>query len=326
MRTFLWIALLYFAGFFAHAILLGKTVYGDGVYYYAWLTALAPSKYAIGPALFWAPSYIMTGFGSEFIRQLAVGFTSVSLALVGLLMLWRMLQKQYSQTVSIMTVAAIAGATNLLFYGSVDPVNSHALSFFATVFYLALLLSKRKNWFAIGISLGLIGLIRPQDLVYGLLLPSLQPLIVAGFAITFFPQLVAWGGVISPYLTGSEGFDFLHPHFLGVVFNLKNGLFVWTPITILGVVGLVIKKHYRYLAVFVLTLYVTASWSTWWQGASYSARMLTSSLPVLAFGIAHVFSLLEKLGWKQSYYLLAVILPLSGINALGIVYFLITLT
>ena len=80
VSIFLCICAVYVAGFFAHALYLHKTVYGDGMYYYAWLT-LQPSKYAIGPALFWAPAYLLTR------SQFVVGLTSVLATLFSLILL-----------------------------------------------------------------------------------------------------------------------------------------------------------------------------------------------------------------------------------------------
>ncbi|MCX6792184.1 MAG: hypothetical protein NT149_04060 [Candidatus Gottesmanbacteria bacterium] len=324
VTIFLCISLVYVAGFFAHVLYLKKTVYGDGIYYYGWLT-LQSSKFSVGPALFWAPAYLLTH------NQIVVGFTSVLATIFSLLLLWNLLLKYFSKTVSIMTVAAIAGASNLLFYGSIDVVNSHALTFFAATLFLILLL-KRRHWFAVGLSLGILGLMRTQDLLFALLLiPYVTKkniyYILSGVLIGFFPQLIAWRlatgkWFVSPYLTGTEGFNFLRPHIPGVLFGLQNGLFLWTPITILGLAGLFTKKRFLMLSVFLLELYVVASWTTWWQGASYSGRMFVSSLPVLSFGIAEVFSWLVRYKWTRVYFLLTIVIPLSVINMMLITFFL----
>ncbi len=325
---FLCICAVYVSEFFAHALYLHKTVYGDGIYYYAWLN-LQSSKFSIGPAIFWAPAYLLTH------NQIVVGFTSVLATLFGLMLLWNILLKHFSKTVSIMTIAAIAGASNLLFYGSLDTVNSHALTFFAATVFLTLL-TGRRHWFATGVSLGLLGLMRTQDMLYAVLLipyltkKNMLP-IITGTLLGFFPQLIAWRlttgtWFVSPYLTGLEGFNLLRPHIPGVLFSVQNGLFLWTPIALIGTIGLIIGKRFWMLAVFILELYVVASWSTWWQGASYSGRMFVSSLPLLAFGIADIFSRLAKYRFTQGYYLTAIILPLTVLNTIHIIYFLITLT
>jgi spore maturation protein SpmB len=324
--VFLYVCAVYIAGFFAHALYLHKTVYGDGIYYYAWLS-FQPSKFSVGPAMFWTPAYLLTH------NPIAVGATSVLAALFALLLLWNLLLRYFNKTVSIMTVAAIAGASNLLFYGSLDVVNSHALTFFAATVFLSLLYSKQKQWFTIGAALGFLGLMRAQDIVYCVILvpfitkKNFVP-IIAGFLLVFSPQLFAWQFIsgkfwVNPYLAGKEGFDFLRPHIFGVLFGLQNGLFLWTPITFLGAIGLVIKKRFLFLSVFILELYTVASWSTWWQGASYSGRMFVSCLPVLSFGVASIFSMLTRLKFTKPHFLLTIIIPLSVINILNIIYFLL---
>ncbi|MDD1444350.1 hypothetical protein MEO93_29230, partial [Dolichospermum sp. ST_sed3] len=253
-------------------------------------------------------------------------FMSVCYALVGLVLLYRF--------VPIAVIVAIAGGSNLLFYGSVDTVNSHAVSFFAVCVFLSLLRSSKRNWVTIGASLGLIALIRTQDLIYVFLLrPGLAASqgralrkFAFGFLIIFLPQLFAWfmttGNVISPYLTGNEGFNFLHPHILEVLFSLQNGLFLWTPIVLLGIFGL---KDKLMLAVFFLQLYLVSSWSSWNQGASYSGRMFVSLLPLIAIGLSHLFSTLRRIKLQGLSLYLAVIFPLTLINTIMIISFLLKL-
>lgn len=327
-QIIIFISTAYLVGYFAHAWLLGKTVYGDGIYYYGWLN-IQISKFSVGPAIFWAPLYIVTH------NQIVVGVSDVLAVIFALILLFNLLCKQFSKTVSLMAVAAIAGASNLLFYGSLDVVNSHALTFFSATVFLSLLLARQKRWFWIGASLGFIGLIRAQDLIYGvLLIPFLTRknllIITMGALLAFSPQLLAWhlttgSLLVSPYLTGNEGFNFLQPHILGVLFGASSGLFLWTPIALIGAIGLITGKRYWMLAVFLLELYIVASWSTWWQGASYSGRMFVSSLPLLTFGIASIFSWLAKYRFTQAHFLLTIVFPLTAINCISIIYFLITL-
>jgi hypothetical protein len=366
VTLFLCICAVYLAGFFSHAIYLHKTVYGDGVYYYSWLRSViidhnidfrneyaslggsqpyiggvVGNKYSVGPAIAWMPAFLFVravnrGDGYGFIYQLAVGFTSVGAALVGLLLLWRLLERFFSATISILTVVTVAGATNLLFYGSLDAVNSHALSFCAACIFLSLLFQKKKQWFAIGAVLGFLGIIRTQDLLYGILIfPYVRKInvlkILCGVLVMFIPQLLAWQALYgkfwtSPYLTtGIEGFNFLTPHIIGVLFNVRDGLFLWTPVALLAAIGLVAKKRWLFLSVFLSELYVVASWSTWWQGASYSGRMFVSSLPLLAFGVAAVFHWLTKHKLTREYCLMAVSIPLTVINTTLITSFLLLL-
>lgn len=370
-RILLFIFLIYLLGFFTHAIYLKKTVYGDGIYYYSWLRSavidkdlyftneyshfhsdqpLTPhhvpgNKYTVGPALLWLPGYfsihrLVDGDGYTFPYQFTAGITCVFFVLFGLLLLYRLLLQRFSSTISIVSILSIAFATNLFFYGSLDTVNSHALSFFTTVLFLVFLFQHKRRWVLIGGILGLVGLIRTQDVVLGLLIlpyvkPKELPMLLCGLFFGFLPQLVAWQQLygtfwISPYLNGTEGFRFQPNHIFDVLFAPTNGLFLWTPITLIGCIGLWIKtyrtnKLYRlFFVVFLIEILITASWSSWLQGASYSGRMFVSSLPVLTFGVANFYQWLSRYRFGVMQFLLIFVIPLSTINMFLILFFLIT--
>lgn len=366
-RCFLVIFAIYILGFFAHALYLKKTVYGDGIYYYSWLRSvvtdhdfnfrneyahfggsqpllpngLPGNKYSVGPAVFWAPAFLFTnalvkGTGYELPYQITVGLTSVLFSLFGLILLFRLLRNFFIPEISILAVSGTALATNLFFYGSLDVVNSHALSFFAGTLFLTFLLSNSKNWLIIGILLGIIGLIRPQDMVIGVTaLPFLKPKnlvhFILGAMVGFLPQLLAWQALygkfwLSPYLTGREGFDFLHPHILEVLFALRYGLFTFSPILLIGFVGLLLWKNIFSRVAFIailLELLLVSSWSTYWQGATIGGRMFVGTLPLFAFGLAEIFVFLKKYSWKFPVFLLILIVPLSILNFLQIFVYLL---
>lgn len=367
-KTFLIIFIIYLLGYFSHALYLKKTVYGDGIFYYSWVrsmvvdhninftneyeyfhinqpltaTGLVANKYAIGPALLWTAPFIVThailhGSGYELPYQLHVGTTSVFFALFGLVLLYRLLRQFFKETPALLTTLAIAFATNLFFYGSLDTVNSHALSFFAATLYLTFLLQEKKNWVAIGISLGLLGLIRTQDFLYGILLIPLfvhrsGVRCVIGLLLGFLPQLISWQALYgtfwaSPYLTSGESFNLFKPHVLSVLFSLKNGLFLYSPILVLGIAGLLFWKNQLrnwMVSVLILELFVVATWSTWWQGASYGGRMFASSLPLFACGIAHVVDQVTQKKILTFRALAVLITTLVGLNALLIAFFLLS--
>ncbi len=369
MQAFLLITMVYITAFVLHAAHLQKTVYGDGVFYYSWLRSIVVdrdidftneysesgvtqplnqrgtpgNKYSIGPALVWAPGFLLThiivrGNGWELPYQITTGMTGVLLTLFGLILLARVIRG--SPLVQGTVILLIAGATNLFFYGALDTVNSHALSFFAATLFLAFLTHPRKLSFWIGVSLALLAMIRLQDIVYFLaLIPFIKrvdwKLIAVGFLVGFLPQLAAWlalyGSLANPYLTGGETFDILHPHIWGVLFGAQSGLFLWTPITAVGVIGLILSARQRssrailtsYLYIFLAELLIVASWSTWSQGASFSGRMFVSSIPLLAIGLTPVVSSLTRRRLLRNI-LPLLIAAISMVNAMAIFYFLFT--
>lgn len=363
------IFLLYIIGYTTHALFLKQTVYGDGAYYFSWLhtifidhdihfsnefirfnltqpftkSGMPINKYAIGPSLLWAPFYLWThsivrGDGYTFPYQFVTGLVTVLYVITGLILLYRLLCTALKPSIAILTTILIAVATNLLFYGAIDTVNSHGLSFFAAVLFLTFLFQRQS--FGVGIALALLALVRPQDTVFALLLlPYLQkknvfPVCIS-FLLFFSHQFLVWfaftgNPFISPYFSGGEHYTLLTPHILPVLFSPNNGLLLYTPLFLIASIGYLRawKKYesYRALSAIVLlvSLYLTASWSSWNQGASYSGRMFVGLLPLLAFPLAHLLTrMTNKIVTDKLLYLIFV-LPLGGVNALLILYFLLT--
>ena len=362
-RIFLWLACIYLLGFLSHAAYLSKTVYGDGIFYYSWLrstvvdhdtdftneyahfgatqpkthTGQLGNKYSIGPSLLWAPAFIAThsligGDGYTLPYQVAVGSMTVLLTIFALVLLYRLLSGP--NETKIFAVLTIALATNIFFYGSIDTVNSHGVSFFVAVVYLSLLKAEKPNWIAIGAGLAGLCMIRLQDFIFVLLLiPHLRTIkireLTIGFIVMFIPQFLAWNALYgnfwtNPYLAGGEKFSLLSPHILGVLFHIDSGLFLWTPVVALGAYGLWAQKNQYswFLAVFICQLWLVASWSTWWQGASYSGRMFVSTLPLITYGLLDGITTLKKMYGNVVTALF--VATLAALNSLSIIYFLLT--
>lgn len=91
-------------------------------------------------------------------------------------------------------------------------------------------------------------------------------------------------------------FEFLAP--LKMLFTLKRGLFVWTPLTLFGVVGyLMFLRRAREQRTFLIGLGLSALalllihmvWGAFWTGGySFSQRFLTSMFPLFAIGISEL--------------------------------------
>ena len=99
-----------------------------------------------------------------------------------------------------------------------------------------------------------------------------------------------------------------------MLFTVKRGLFVWTPLTFFGVVGylLLLRREPRHrdflvglgLSAFAL-LMVHIVWGGFWDGGfSFSQRFLTALFPVFVIGIAELLArtrmLITPLLWRAS--------------------------
>ncbi len=368
--------LLYFFAiiiFITHFFILKTAVYGDGRYYYSYLPSLLiensfdftnsfkslnityfltplglPANiYPIGPAIIWTVPFLFSHFilfpfgindGYNFFYQIIIGAWNIGLVILGLFFLQKTLAKFVSEKIAFASTITTFFATNLLFYGAVDVINSHSSSFFLSSLFLYLWIHN-KSTFLIGVVLGILALVRPQDALliifpFSTLLILKQKYLMKfltlciSSVIIFSPQLFIWKNTwgnwyVNPYLN-VETFNFLSPQIFGVLFNKGNGLFLWTPILIFAFLGLIkFTSKYRKigfpaLIFFSSQLYLISSWSIWWQGASYSGRMFISSLPILSIGLAYFFSLKRIKKFR-----LSIAVFFSLLNFFLIIYFLL---
>jgi hypothetical protein len=98
----------------------------------------------------------------------------------------------------------------------------------------------------------------------------------------------AW--LSSPYQALDAGFRFASPHLAEVLFSTEKGLFFWSPVLLLAVLGWVTARGWAVSLVtasaIILTVdtYLIASWSDWQFGGSFGHRAFTDS-----FGLAAIF-------------------------------------
>lgn len=135
-----------------------------------------------------------------------------------------------------------------------------------------------------------------------------------GFFLAMVPQLAVWkilyGSWFSgplPYF-GREGgqLEMLPFHLFQVLFAERGGVIAWHPVLALALAGLILGRKKIGRGLFVaallglgLQLYLIASWSMWWGGASFGNRFFISSYPFLIFGLAWLDHRLRDLGWRR---------------------------
>jgi hypothetical protein len=127
--------------------------------------------------------------------------------------------------------------------------------------------------------------------------------------LVFSIQLWAWrtiyGSVFeSGYAYGDrQNFYWLSPKVLQVLFSLWHGFFTWHPIYLVGAVGLwwVAQEDRSYVLLLVLSfalqVYLVAAWRVWWQADAFGGRMLISTAPIFALGLAQIVKRLRQANW-----------------------------
>ena len=133
---------------------------------------------------------------------------------------------------------------------------------------------------------------------------SLVPVLICIVGIGFANRWMTGSIIGSPYNFGSEAFrsfDWRHPEFLAVLIHPSHGLLVSHPLylfLLMALFFLIIRKGSIYnriffliiLLVFLLNLYLYASWYLWWLGGSFGMRGLAINavvlIPVLIYFLA----------------------------------------
>ncbi|MCM2254400.1 MAG: hypothetical protein NDJ94_01895 [Vicinamibacteria bacterium] len=262
----------------------------------------------------------------------AVCFASAFYGFLGLRLMARLLVHHFDveERTALFATFALWFGSPLLYYMTVAPGFSHATSLFAVALLLTRFLEESERtmkglrlerWAEIGFLGGLAGSVREQDGFF-LLLPGLwllgeavrrrAPLlllartaVMAGAAfVALIPQLLAYhalNGRFGPTTLVARKMDWSGPHVWDVLFDPGHGLFAWTPLLLLAVLGLVARlaaKREAATALFVVGFavqtWLSGSVQSWTMAGAFGSRRFLSLLPVFALGLAFVLSALRR--------------------------------
>jgi hypothetical protein len=255
----------------------------------------------------------------------SVALSGLFACFIGLYFLRKALRRYFTEKIVVITLLATLFGTNLLHYVTKEPGMSHVYSFllFSFLAYLTPKVFENpsfKNFALLGGCLGWIVLIRPTGilavlfpLLYGIYkwtdfenrvvfyLKNYPKVILAalvGFSF-FFLQMLYWHEMTGSWMRYSyEGETFMYwnkPKILEVLFDVQNGLLLYSPIVLFSLFGLVLGwKQKRFHApaltfLFVLATYIFASWWAWWFGGAFGHRCYVELYPLLAFPMAGMF-------------------------------------
>jgi hypothetical protein len=291
------------------------------------------NPFGIGSALAWAPGAALAagigavtgaagdGRGTLMLAAVAAGtWTCVLIAIVALA--HSLARLGFSPGVRRLALAAACLGTPLPYYGLQMTSYSHAVSAAAVAVTLTLALQWRGAWTTrraalLGLAAGFAGLVRAQDLAL-----AVVPLVIerpwrrsavrcggwravaayaGGVAVAFAPQAAAWSVLYGSPLAIPQGSAFLSwsaGSLTGVLVSSRHGLFAWSPVcalALVGWVGLVRRPDTRALGAALLIAFglqwlTSAAASDWWAGWSFGARRFTSLVPFVAVGLAALLS------------------------------------
>jgi len=214
------------------------------------------------------------------------------------------LSQKFSKIIASLTITIIFFGTNIFYYTAIEPALSHQPAFFLVSFALwwsSIFKKNYLNFFLLGFLSGLLTITRIGDIVFMIPLMiysglsfKFVPAFFAGFLTGITPQLINqhlqdgkfWS---NPYINGKNGsWNFDVYKIVEFLFFPKRGLFFWTPILFIGLVGL-LKANFKsiYLTIF-LSFVIFSSWSAY-LSAGFGQRQVFSAIPFFAIGISFIF-------------------------------------
>lgn len=113
---------------------------------------------------------------------------------------------------------------------------------------------------------------------------------------------------------------------LGILFSPGRGLFVFSPVLVLSIVGMMhvwIKGPwaFKYLSLgslFVVLLY--SKWFAWWGGWSYGPRLLADLAPLLCFFLYPIIEMMQRRWFLKLVFVMLALLSV-GFHALGVFWY-----
>ncbi len=289
------------------------------------------NPHPIGAAVFMLPFFLLAHAltlwsnlppdGFSLYYQMAASLSGLVYGVAGLAILQRVLNRHYSDAVTLATLALITFGTNLFHYLTFDATFSHAYG----VFLVAALLwaverfrneanSGNAGW--LGLVVGALFLVRHSHLILALLVAVSAPrrlwvwrrsllLAAAVSLLVAVPQLAIYKAVtghwiISPYTLLPATMNFAAPEVTGVLFWLPKGLLFWSPVLWLVPVGLILAQGHaatlRWPALLIVALqtWLIGAWYDWQFGGSFGHRGFTDLLPLFAVFVAATLSRLAE--------------------------------
>lgn len=317
-------------------------------------------KYPMGMAVLYAPFFLTahalagplgyTPDGYSEIYQLFIEYSGLFYLFFGLIFLRRVLRMYYSETITALSLFVIYFGTNLLCYSTLDPAMSHSYSFSllaALLYYVTRYYQNPKLSFMLisGLLLGLIILVRPPNILFGLLILLVGVRHVSDLKrrllfmakhyghllalllvvmLVLLPQLLYWHYVTGRYLVfsyGEEGFFFDKPRLLQCLFGFRKGWLIYSPVFFFALAGLYVMRRQpsgvflsTLLVLLPLYLYIVSSWWCWWYGGSFSLRPMIDLYPLLCFPLAACLAKIASLAKTPRYLFSGLLALLVALN------------
>lgn len=291
-----------------------KTTMGMSVLYLPFF--LVAHAFAI-----FSPEFNANGFSKVY--EIGLTFSCVFYLIIGMYFLSKILLRLYDKKIVSILLSLVFLGSNLFFYSTTEPCMSHAYTFSlgSILMYLTTKIFEKfelKTAILFGVILGLLFLVRPTNIIFGLVCflfnvfswKSLKKRLVWSLenskllALTILValavcsvQFIYWKWATGDWIFNSyvgERFYFDRPRILNFLFSYRKGWLVYSPIFILSFLGLF--KMYKnknewglpVVITLIATIYLFSCWWCWWFGGGFGMRPMIDYYPLLIIPIGEL--------------------------------------
>jgi hypothetical protein len=298
------------------------------------------NQYTYGVALMEAPfffvahiyakiaGYWANGFSEPYMN--AIKISSFVYALLGLMVVYRLLRRYFPSGQSLLTVAILYVGTNMLWFALYQGGMAHLPLFFlySLLLWFTVRVHEKKgvlSFIGLGLVGGIITVIRPTDIVC-MLVPlcygvynketlhqkmiflkqhfSRVIVLIFVFALPVLPQLFYWKMLSGSYLFysyGAQTFNWKDPKIIEGLFYFKNGWLAYSPVMVFSLLGLLIAEKFKSFALGIwlllpLYIYIIYSWYCYNYINGFGSRPMIHMYPLLAFPLCAFLWFISRRG------------------------------
>jgi hypothetical protein len=268
--------------------------------------------------------------GHTFAEGTLVIVTAMLFGLWTIVLLYRTLRLwKFSEKLSMFVTFAVYASSYAIWYVFLSPSFTHTYELFCvTVAMWAMTKyiqsNKLRNLIYVGLAIGMAFLIRPIFAIFGVFFglyllwkrdwKGILTMILSGVPFALLWMLynaVSYGSAFaSGYsVVRGENFDFSHFNGLNLLFAFERGWFIYSPIFLLAVIGLIVawRKRKALVAICLAGIFsmvvIYGFWPAWWGGGSFGQRFMIVVLPFTTLGLAYLIAnakgKLWKFTWRQ---------------------------
>jgi hypothetical protein len=296
---------------------------GETMYFFLFgMSVVYLPSFLVGHAAALGLGYEANGFSAPYIWSMVIG--ALIFTLIGIYYLRKFLLEYLSDRATALAILIIFLATNAVHHLNIKNLETvnFLFTFAAFTLYKTVLWLRNpsfKTLLPIGLSITLITMIKPSEIIIGLIpllwlvdsksafIERLKFIWEQRKAVIFTtlicllvlsPQLIYWHHMTGKWIYDSYknpgvGLDLTSPHILPILLSYRKGWLVYTPIMMLALGGFVYlyrknKALFWPIAIYSgISFYIVSSWTEWWYGASFSVRPLIILYPLLAIPIIY---------------------------------------